>query len=119
VFTGQNLATTGYIYNTNASSGANAGWHDARADAITVQMGCATLTSIAVRFRIEGRCTGCRTASLYNVSISAANAIDYVTNVTLRSDEIRVGAKLDSMVSTPLASPHNIYANIKFTDYRR
>uniref|UniRef100_A0A6M3JZY6 Uncharacterized protein n=1 Tax=viral metagenome TaxID=1070528 RepID=A0A6M3JZY6_9ZZZZ len=120
VFSGQNLATTGYIYNSNASPGTNDGWYNSKYDAVTVQLGCATLTSKTVVFRIEGRYNDSgRVASLYNTTISVGGSMDKVTTVSFRTNEVRIGAKLDSMVSTPLASPHNIYANIQFTDYRQ
>uniref|UniRef100_A0A6H1ZJW6 Uncharacterized protein n=1 Tax=viral metagenome TaxID=1070528 RepID=A0A6H1ZJW6_9ZZZZ len=119
VFSGQNLATSGYVYDSDLAYGANDGWHNARYDVVTVQLGCATLTSKTIGFRVEGRDSDTsRVASLYNTTISVGNSMDKVTTVSFRTDEVRVGAKLQTMVSTPLASPHNIYADIKFTDYR-
>ena len=119
VFSGYNIATTGYIYNANASAGINDGWQTARSDEIVVQMGCATLTDTSVNFRVEGRlANGGRNASLYVTTISVANSMDKMIRISEKINEIRVGARLTTVESSPLASPHNIYCGIGFTDYR-
>ena len=121
VFSRLNLKdSTNYVYNSNASYGDNDGWHNARYDEVTVQLGCATLTEKTVKFRVEGRCVDTdRVASLYNTTISVGNSMDKVTTISYRTNEIRVGAKLSAAESSPLASPHYVYAQIKFTDYSK
>ena len=119
IFSGYNIATTGYIYDTNESNDIETGWITARSDEIVVQMGCATLTERTVGFRVEGRlANGGRIASLYNTTIAVAGPVDKIVRIPEKVNEIRVGAKLSTRESSPLASPHNIYCGIGFTDYR-
>jgi len=119
IFSGDSLNATGYVYNNTASSNDEAGWHSCRVDDVVIQIGCSTLTDLTVTYRVEGRLANKnRIASLTIGTISVAKSIDETIVVSEKMREIRVGARLNTVPASPLASPNNLYCSIGLTERR-
>ena len=118
-FIGDNIATTNYIYNSDNENTAAAGWVRCAANEVVCQVGCATkLAAGNLEYRIEGKFnTLDRAASLATGSFSTAESVDRLINIDKRIEEIRVGVRLGTMVSTPVASPTNFYSGVCLTSY--
>jgi len=77
-------------------------WLPCKADEIVVQCCTATLTASTMSVRIEGRFPASnRTAEIYGYTVTTADSIDRLINVTERLAEIRVGAKVANSASVP------------------
>ena len=114
IFDGESIASTNYVYNTAGGTAATTGWYDSRYDHSAVQVCVATLNTASLTYRIEGRSdTYERPAVIFSESITSAQLIDKIINVTEHVKEIRVGAKMSTV-----ATPNNIYAGIIFSEVK-
>lgn len=101
IYNGYNVASTNYVYTSNASTGADDGWYSCKTDHVALQVCAATLTAASLTYRIEGRSdTYTRPAEIYTDSITSAQSIDEIINITEKVKEVRIGVKL-SAVATP------------------
>lgn len=119
-FSGDNIATTGFIYNSLGENSSTTGWFDCSSDNILVRVGCATkLSSGNLVYKIEGKFEkpeiDDRVASITLGSFVSANPIDRLITVNEHIKSIRVGVKVN-IVSTPLGSPTNFYSSLFLTD---
>ena len=116
-FTGHNVATLAYIYNSNDGNYATSGWVSSKADHAVVQICIATLNASSITYRVEGKFdTLDRKADIYNETVATADSIDKLIVIAEHVKEIRVGVKCGKMVSSPLGSPCNFYAGIVLTE---
>jgi len=119
ILTKQNVSSTTYIYTSNASSGANDGWQDAKYDGVVAQIGVATLTATACTYRIEGRNgTINRPGSILVGKVTTADAIDNTFLITEPYNELRIGVKTSLTAGSPLASPNIMYTGFVLTGAR-
>ena len=113
IFSGTNVATTGYIYTSAGGSGTTDGWYSNRANHVVVQVCTATLTATMLTYRIEGKFNPLdRPAEVYSATVGSADTIDKLIEVSEHVNEIRVGAKVDNAD----ASPNNFYAGISYAE---
>lgn len=126
IFSGENIATTGYSYATANPQNVigkgsevtlgTTGWQSGKYNNLTFQFGVATLTrSGNVQFRVEGRTklNGTRPASIYVQTLTAITPLDYVYNLTTpKLAQVRVGVRTSIGPASPLASPCNIYCTL-------
>ena len=113
IFSGTNVATTGFIYTPAGGSGTTDGWYSNRANHVVVQICTATLTATTLSYRIEGKFNPLdRPAEIYSKDVTTADSIDQLINVVERVNEIRVGVKVDNAA----ASPNNFYSGISFAE---
>uniref|UniRef100_A0A6H1ZLI6 Uncharacterized protein n=1 Tax=viral metagenome TaxID=1070528 RepID=A0A6H1ZLI6_9ZZZZ len=120
-FQGDSVSTTGYIYNSSEGNNATTGWINVKTDEVLIQIGCGTLLvgNGALQYRIEGKFdTLDRAASISVGSFAQSESIDRVSRVTSKVKQIRVGARLSTMVSTILGSPNNFYAAVCLTELK-
>jgi len=110
------VASDNFVYTSNASTGADDGWRNARAEHVAVQFCVATLDTVTAKpaiIRIEGKNnTIDRSASISVATVGAAQSVDQTVNVDERFDSIRVGVKLTSVPASPLASPTYFHAGL-------
>lgn len=110
------VASDNFVYTSNASTGADDGWKNARAEYVTVQFCVATLDPVTAKpviIRIEGKNnTIDRSASIYVATVGDAQIVDQTVNINERFDKVRVGVKLTSVPASPLASPTYFYAGL-------
>lgn len=110
------VASDNFVYTANASTGADDGWANARAEHVAVQFCVATLDTVTAKpviIRIEGKNnTIDRSASIYVATVGAAQSVDTIKNISERFDKIRVGVKLTSVPASPLASPTYVHAGL-------
>jgi len=117
LFDGYLVASSNFVYTSNASADVDDGWVSARADNVTIQVCAATLNAITgppLFYRIEGRDENNinRAASIYLATIGSSQSIDQLIVVSEKMREIRIGVKLTSVPASPLASPNYFYAGI-------
>ena len=119
-FQGYNVATTGFIYNSNGSNSATSGWIDVRSDHVLVQTCVATKNRTGSLIqRIEGKFSGYdRSASIDIRIIGNQDTIDRLITINDKVREIRVGVKSTVSPSSPLASPLTFYAGVCKTDIK-
>lgn len=120
IFSGNNIATTGFIYNSSSGATATAGWLDCRSDHTVVQTCVATLTrSGNCIYRIEGKFDSLDRAASLDVGVLAAvNTIDKIYEISEHIKYIRVGVRATIAPASPLASPCNFYAGVCLTDVK-
>jgi hypothetical protein len=110
------VASSNFVYNSNASTNSTAGWANARAEHVAVQVCVATLDTVTAKpliYRIEGKNnTINRSASIYVATVSAAQGIDQIVNISERFDRVRIGVKLTSVPASPLASPTYFHSGL-------
>ena len=114
-FNGANVtATSNYVYDSDGSIGDDAGAITCKSDSVLIQYCAATLSASTLYFRIEGRFSPMnRWAEVYSRTITSANSIDQLVNVTERFKEIRVGTKVNNS-----ATPNVLYVGVCNTEYR-
>ena len=118
-FTKYNVTATNFVYNSNASTNANAGWIRASTDRKTVHVSLATLNSNNIRYRIEGRFgSGYRPYEVYSDTIASPNIRDKVVQVIENVPELRIGFKVGRTVASPTASPCLVYAGLILEEVR-
>lgn len=117
LFNGYNVTASAgtYVYNASGGSAATSGLRECKADEILVHVEVATLNAASLFYRIEGRFDGLnRWAEIYSATITTADTIGKLVNVTERPKEIRVGARINAT----LASPNNLYCGIVLSEYK-
>ena len=121
-FTAYNIASTNFVYTSNASAGADDGWITSKADHVGVQVCTATLdsdVSATLTYRIEGRAETIDRAASINVGeVTANQSIDTLIDIDERMKELRVGVKVSAVAASPTASPNAFYAGIFLTEVR-
>jgi len=118
-FTKYNVTATNFVYNSTASTNANAGWIRASTDRKTVHVSLATLNSNNIRYRIEGRFgSGYRPYEIYTDTIASPNLRDQAIQVIENVSELRVGFKVGRAVASITASPCIVYAGLVLEEVR-
>jgi len=118
-FTKYNVTATNFVYNSTASTNADAGWIRASADRSTILVGVATLNTNNIKYRIEGRFgSGYRPYEIYSNTVASANLIDQSIQIVENVAELRVGLKVGRAVGSPLASPCLVYAGLLLEEIR-
>ncbi len=119
-YTKYNVASTGFVYDSNGNADSDTGWQNCQADYIVVQTRLAThLRSGNLTLRIEGKFdTMDRAASIKTAVYTAAQDIDELHVIDERLKEIRVGVKSDTVPASLLASPCYVYAGLCLTEAR-
>lgn len=114
-FSGDSIATTGYIYNSSGGNAATTGWVRCKSDHVVVQVGIPDLNATTLTYRIEGKISDIdRIASVYVEAVTASTDIDKLINISEKFKDIRVGAKVDGVVATP----NNFYAYVCNTEIK-
>jgi len=107
-------ATSNYIYNSDGDTDSEAGVVTCKSDSVLVQYCAATLSATTLYLRVEGRFDPMdRWAEVYSNSITTADTIDQLVNVTEVFKEIRVGVKVNNS-----ATPNIFYAGVCVTEYK-
>jgi len=90
-------------------------WISIKYDNVVLQCCTATLTASSMDVRIEGRFPASnRAAEIYNYTVTAAESIDRLINITERVKEIRVGAKVGNA-----STPNVFYSSVIFSEKNR
>ena len=106
LFSGDNIATTGYTYSD---------WVSTKYDSLAVQAQVATLVASWITLRVEGRYdSNSREASVYAERFTSTHRIAEIVNVTADYGEVRVGAN----ASPHIASPNNLYCSLVLYDVK-
>ncbi len=112
ILNGESVASTGYTYNTTASSGANHGWIDTKYNDILFQIGVATLNATSLTYRVEGRAnSNSRAGEIVTASLNAVSTIDTFIEISERVGQVRVGHKINNT-----ATPNNVYSRLVMTE---
>lgn len=108
IYDGYDVASTNYVYTSNGSTGADDGWYICKTDHVAIQVCAATMNTASLTYRIEGRSdTYTRPAEIFSESITSAQSIDKIINVTEKVKEVRVGVRLSTV-----ATPNNFHCGL-------
>ena len=108
------VVATNFVYDSDGSTDADAGWKSAKSDELAFQFNVATLNATYLEYRIEGKNTGYeRICEIANATISTAGGLDTVVSITEPVKYVRVGIKLNND-----ATPNSFYGALLKSESR-